>query len=74
VVLSNLHACREIQQLLVRLGDKPSSFVGSSNWVGAIELSYVLDEYLGVVSKILTVNRWVVGWMRSAQTDAPSCN
>jgi hypothetical protein len=56
---ASLRIHREIQQLLVKLGDKPSSFVGSSNWVGAIELSYILDEYLGVVSKILTVNRWV---------------
>ncbi|GBF93356.1 ufm1-specific protease-like [Raphidocelis subcapitata] len=44
---------REIQSLLVKLGDKDPSFIGSSNWIGAIELSYVLSEYLG----ILTVNR-----------------
>ncbi|EFJ48649.1 hypothetical protein VOLCADRAFT_60450, partial [Volvox carteri f. nagariensis] len=48
---------RTIQQVLACLGDKPSSFVGSCNWIGAIELSYILDEYLGVTSKILTVNR-----------------
>ncbi|KAG2433569.1 hypothetical protein HYH02_012686 [Chlamydomonas schloesseri] len=46
-----------IQQTLVKLGDKPASFVGSSNWIGAIELSYVLDDYLGVSCKFLTVNR-----------------
>ncbi len=34
------------------------SFVGSSQWIGAIELSYVLDDYLGVTCKIMTVNRW----------------
>jgi hypothetical protein len=43
--------CREIQSLLVKLGDKDPSFIGSSNWIGAIELSYVLGEYLGVTSK-----------------------
>ncbi|GIL86704.1 hypothetical protein Vretifemale_14951 [Volvox reticuliferus] len=48
---------RTIQQVLVRLGDKPPTFVGSCNWIGAIELSYILDDYLGVTSKILTVNR-----------------
>ncbi|KXZ57017.1 hypothetical protein GPECTOR_1g919 [Gonium pectorale] len=48
---------KTVQQVLARLGDKPPSFVGSSNWIGAIELSYVLDDYLGVTSKILTVNR-----------------
>lgn len=48
---------REIQEILVRLGDKERSFVGSKQWIGAIELSYVLDEYLGVTCKIMTVNR-----------------
>lgn len=36
-------------------GDKPRSFVGSRNWIGAIELGYVLDERLGVTCKVLTV-------------------
>jgi len=48
---------REIQETLVRLGDKAQGFVGSSNWIGAIELSYLLDDYLGVTSKILTINK-----------------
>lgn len=36
----------------MKLGDKEASFVGSSNWIGAIELSYILDEYLGITSKV----------------------
>jgi hypothetical protein len=36
----------------VSLKDKEASFIGSSNWIGAIELSYILDEYLGVTSKV----------------------
>ena len=36
-------------------GDKPRSFVGSRNWIGAIELGYVLDARLGVMCKVLTV-------------------
>lgn len=36
----------------MRLGDKDASFVGSSNWIGAIELSYVLDDYLDVTCKV----------------------
>lgn len=48
---------KTIQGILARLGDKPPSFVGSSNWIGAIELSYVLDDYLGVTCKVLTVSR-----------------
>ena len=43
---------RRIQQVLVELGDKEPSFVGSSRWIGAIELSYVLDQLLGVRSVI----------------------
>ena len=29
--------------------------MGSRNWIGAIELGYVLDERLGVTCKVLTV-------------------
>ncbi|KAK9823147.1 hypothetical protein WJX72_000610 [[Myrmecia] bisecta] len=47
---------RQIQQALVDLGDKPSKFVGSRQWIGAIELSYVLDSLVGVTSKIITVS------------------
>lgn len=31
--------------------------MGSKQWVGAVELSYVLDSLLGVSSKIITVAR-----------------
>ncbi|DBA76348.1 TPA: hypothetical protein ACH3X1_010059 [Trebouxia sp. C0004] len=48
-------ALRDIQQTLVDIGDKPQSFVGSREWIGAIELGYVLDERLGVAAKIITV-------------------
>jgi len=41
-------ACRLIQETLVEMGDKEAAFVGSSRWIGAIELSYVLDQLLGV--------------------------
>jgi len=39
---------REIQQALVEIGDKDPSFIGSRDWIGAIELSFVLDKLLGV--------------------------
>lgn len=39
---------REIQEALVEIGDKDPSFIGSREWIGAIELSYVLDKLLGV--------------------------
>ncbi|CAK7336595.1 unnamed protein product [Dovyalis caffra] len=46
---------REIQQSLVEIGDKDPSFIGSHEWIGAIELSFVLDKLLGVSSRIINV-------------------
>ncbi|PKA61286.1 putative Ufm1-specific protease [Apostasia shenzhenica] len=40
---------------LVEIGDKEHSFVGSREWIGAIELSFVLDKLLGVSCKIMNV-------------------
>ncbi|XP_022137398.1 probable Ufm1-specific protease isoform X2 [Momordica charantia] len=46
---------REIQEALVEIGDKDDSFIGSREWIGAIELSFVLDKLLGVSCKIINV-------------------
>lgn len=46
----------EIQKTLVALGDKQAGFVGSKNWIGAIELGYVLDSLYQVQCKIITVS------------------
>lgn len=46
---------RGIQQALVEIGDKDPSFIGSREWIGAIELSFVLDKLLGVSCKIMNV-------------------
>uniref|UniRef100_A0A2P2KFK2 UFSP1/2/DUB catalytic domain-containing protein n=2 Tax=Rhizophora mucronata TaxID=61149 RepID=A0A2P2KFK2_RHIMU len=46
---------REIQQTLVEIGDKDHSFIGSREWIGAIELSFVLDKLLGVSCKVINV-------------------
>ncbi|KAI8017124.1 putative Ufm1-specific protease [Camellia lanceoleosa] len=46
---------REIQQSLVEIGDKEPSFIGSREWIGAIELSFVLDKLLGVSCKVINV-------------------
>lgn len=46
---------REIQEALVEIGDKDPSFIGSREWIGAIELSYVLDKLLGVTCKVMNV-------------------
>ncbi|GAB2269736.1 hypothetical protein Dimus_004657 [Dionaea muscipula] len=51
----DLPSHREIQEALVDIGDKDPSFIGSREWIGAIELSYVLDKLLGVTCKVLNV-------------------
>ncbi|XP_033822177.1 ufm1-specific protease 2 [Periophthalmus magnuspinnatus] len=48
---------KEIQQALVDVGDKQASFVGSRQWIGSIEVQAVLNELLGVTSKILFVSQ-----------------
>ncbi|KAF3630363.1 hypothetical protein FXO38_27196 [Capsicum annuum] len=40
---------------LVEIGDKDPSFIGSSEWIGSIELSFVLDKLIGVSCKIINV-------------------
>uniref|UniRef100_A0AAR2JJZ0 Ufm1-specific protease 2 n=1 Tax=Pygocentrus nattereri TaxID=42514 RepID=A0AAR2JJZ0_PYGNA len=47
----------EIQQALVDVGDKEPRFVGSRQWIGSIEVQAVLNQLLGVTSKILFVSR-----------------
>ncbi|XP_076362521.1 UFM1 specific peptidase 2 isoform X4 [Tachypleus tridentatus] len=47
---------KEIQQALVEVGDKPSSFVGSRKWIGSQEVSICLNQLIGVTSKIMFVS------------------
>lgn len=46
---------RKIQHTLVEIGDKEPSFVGSHEWIGAVELGFVLDKLLGASCKIMNV-------------------
>jgi hypothetical protein len=39
---------REIQQVLVKIGDKPVGFVGSREWIGSMEVGFFLDQALGL--------------------------
>eukprot|EP00455_Lapot_gusevi_P055605 TRINITY_DN9060_c0_g3_i1.p1 TRINITY_DN9060_c0_g3~~TRINITY_DN9060_c0_g3_i1.p1 ORF type:complete len:525 (+),score=108.65 TRINITY_DN9060_c0_g3_i1:1088-2662(+) len=45
-----------IQACLVANDDKPAHFEGSSEWIGAIELSVVLHHLFGVTCKILSMS------------------
>lgn len=47
---------REIQQVLVDVGDKPASFVGSEKWIGSQEVCYVLNHLYDLDSKFISVS------------------
>uniref|UniRef100_A0A8C2B2R1 Ufm1-specific protease 2 n=1 Tax=Cyprinus carpio TaxID=7962 RepID=A0A8C2B2R1_CYPCA len=47
----------QIQQALVDVGDKEPRFVGSRQWIGSIEVQAVLNQLLGVTSKIMFVSQ-----------------
>ena len=47
---------KEIQKALVEVGDKPESFIGSRQWIGSQEVSYVLSHLYGITSKIMFVS------------------
>jgi hypothetical protein len=38
------------------MGDKTKEFVGSSNWIGSMEISFCLSKMLGAESKILSIS------------------
>ncbi|RUS89191.1 hypothetical protein EGW08_003070 [Elysia chlorotica] len=46
---------RDIQQALCDIGDKDPKFVGSRQWIGSFEVSFVLDHLLQVTSKFINV-------------------
>lgn len=48
--------CEHILTYATLAGDKPQAFVGSRDWIGAIELGYVLDTKLGLTCKVMTVS------------------
>lgn len=39
---------RRVQEVLVEVGDKPHSFLGSHEWIGSYEACVVLDHLFGV--------------------------
>lgn len=44
---------KEIQKCLVDIGDKPSNFIGSKQWIGSTEVGFVLETMLDVPIKVL---------------------
>lgn len=37
---------KEIQEILVKIGDKPDNFINSREWIGALEVSHNLFSIL----------------------------
>ncbi|KAJ7345250.1 hypothetical protein JRQ81_001200 [Phrynocephalus forsythii] len=48
---------KEIQTSLVEMGDKPSSFAGSRDWIGTVEAALCLDHFYSVPSKLVHIPR-----------------
>jgi Peptidase family C78 len=55
VPLASVPTHRQIQETLVRIGDKQPRFAGSREWIGAIELSLCLDTLYGVSCRVLNL-------------------
>lgn len=47
---------KDIQKCLVDIGDKPSNFNGSKQWIGSTEVNFVLNSLMNITSKILYVS------------------
>lgn len=45
----------EIQETLVRIGDKPKSFLNSREWIGSVEVGMIIDTLYDVPCKIIHV-------------------
>lgn len=45
-----------IQKALVVMEDKPELFIGSKQWLGSVEISYCLDYFYNVSSKIIHIS------------------
>jgi hypothetical protein len=47
---------REIQQCLVDIGDKEAKFLGSKQWIGSMEVGFVLETRCGIQSRFISVS------------------
>jgi hypothetical protein len=45
---------KDIQECLVKIGDKQRSFIGSKQWIGSTEVGFCLDEMLDVTFRCVT--------------------
>ncbi|XP_078527536.1 ufm1-specific protease 1 [Lissotriton helveticus] len=50
---------RQIQEALVQMQDKPTSFVGSRSWIGSVEVALCMDYFYDVPCRIIHVRQGV---------------
>ncbi|RXG52079.1 Ufm1-specific protease 1 [Armadillidium vulgare] len=48
---------RDVQDILVRIGDKEGDFKGSNQWIGCVEATLVIDTLYGIPSKVIHVTK-----------------
>lgn len=46
---------KNIQEILVKIGDKPQTIIGSRDWIGSVEASYIFDELFGIPSYLIHI-------------------
>lgn len=46
----DIPSIKQIQEILVKIGDKEKSFISSRDWIGGVETCYVVDELFNVPS------------------------
>ncbi|MCL4122841.1 UNVERIFIED_CONTAM: hypothetical protein GTU68_017376 [Idotea baltica] len=48
---------RDVQDILVRIGDKERDFKGSKQWIGSVEVAMIIDTLYGIPSKLIHVTK-----------------
>ncbi|KAM3139298.1 hypothetical protein pb186bvf_008518 [Paramecium bursaria] len=48
---------KQIQQTLIEMKDKPVEFLGSSEWIGAFEVSMLITQLTGIECKIINIKK-----------------
>ncbi|KAG8177143.1 hypothetical protein JTE90_015591 [Oedothorax gibbosus] len=51
--LVEIPSINDIQTALVKVGDKPESFINSRQWIGSLEISYCIDYFYKILCRIL---------------------
>jgi hypothetical protein len=51
----NVPTIEDMQRELVRIGDKPASFIKSTQWIGSVEISLLLDSMHNIACKIVNI-------------------